>query len=102
MADLTPNDLSHLSDEEFNALCPQGEHAPGPEPLSPAAQAVLDAANGAQCYGPDDILNDSRWIAAAALRAAAWQLREAYENEDCVPSADDWLDDLATELENHQ
>jgi hypothetical protein len=39
--------------------------------LSPAAQAVLDAANGAQYYGPDDILNDSRWIAAAALRAAA-------------------------------
>ena len=32
MTDLTPNDLSHLSDEEFIALCPQGEHAPGPEP----------------------------------------------------------------------
>jgi len=29
MTDLTPNDLSHLSDEEFLALCPQGEHAPG-------------------------------------------------------------------------
>ena len=42
MTDLTPNDLSHLSDEEFLALCPQGEHAPGPEPLSPAAQALLD------------------------------------------------------------
>jgi hypothetical protein len=41
------------------------------ESLSPAAQAVLDAANGAGCYGPDDVLNDSRWIAAAALRAAA-------------------------------
>ena len=41
--------------------------------LSPAAQAVLDAANGAGCYGPDDVLNDSRWIAAAALRAAADQ-----------------------------
>ena len=32
MTDLTPNDLSHLSDEEFLALCPQGYHAPGPEP----------------------------------------------------------------------
>jgi hypothetical protein len=32
-----PNDLSHLSEAEFNSLCPQGEHAPGPEPLSPAA-----------------------------------------------------------------
>ena len=42
MTDLTPNDLSHLNDEEFIALCPQGYHAPGPEPLSPAAQAVLD------------------------------------------------------------
>ena len=39
--------------------------------LSPAAQAVFDAANGACCYGPDDVLNDSRWITAAALRAAA-------------------------------
>ncbi len=37
MTDLTPNDLSHLSDAEFHALCPQGEHAPGAEPLSPAA-----------------------------------------------------------------
>jgi hypothetical protein len=42
--------------------------------LSPAAQAVLDAANGAQCYGPDDCLNESRWVAAAALRAAADQV----------------------------
>jgi hypothetical protein len=42
--------------------------------LSPAAQAVLDAANGAQSYGSDDCLNESRWIAAAALRAAADQL----------------------------
>jgi len=46
--------------------------------LSPAAQAVLDAANGAQCYGPDDCLNESRWIAAAALRAAA---------DEVIPSA---------------
>jgi hypothetical protein len=39
--------------------------------LSPAAQAVLDAANSCNFYGPDDCLNESRWIAAAALRAAA-------------------------------
>jgi hypothetical protein len=39
--------------------------------LSPAAQAVLDAANGRSSYGPDDCLSESRWIAAAALRAAA-------------------------------
>ena len=46
--------------------------------LSPAAQAVLAAANGACCYGPDDVLNDSRWIAAAALRAAAEQGETLY------------------------
>ena len=39
--------------------------------LSPAAQAVLDAANSASSYGPDDCLNDARQIAVAALRAAA-------------------------------
>ena len=48
--------------------------------LSPQAQAVLDAANGANSYGPDDCLNESRWIAAAALRAAADQV---------VPEPDD-------------
>jgi hypothetical protein len=42
--------------------------------LSPAAQKVLDAANGASSYGPDDCLNESRWVAAAALRAAADQV----------------------------
>jgi hypothetical protein len=45
-----------------------------PTPLSPAAQAVLDAANGRSVYGPDDCLNESRWIVAAALRAAADQV----------------------------
>jgi hypothetical protein len=44
--------------------------------LSPAAQAqkVLDAANGASSYGPDDCLNESRQIAAAALQAAVDQV----------------------------
>jgi hypothetical protein len=42
--------------------------------LSPDAQVVLDAANGASSHGPDDCLNESRWIAAAALRAAADQV----------------------------
>ena len=26
-----------------NSLCPQGKHAPGPEPLSPAAEALHSA-----------------------------------------------------------
>ena len=69
MTDLTPNDLSHLSDAEFNSLCPQGEHAPGREPLSPAAQAVLDAffASGWE----DEPLHPN---IAATLRAAADQV----------------------------
>jgi len=46
--------------------------------LSSPAQAVLDAANNVSSYGPDDCLNESRWIAAAALRAAADQL--SYSN----------------------
>ena len=72
MTDLSPNDLSHLSDEEFNALCPQGYHAPGPEPLSPAAQAV-DHAIAARIYLLGEIA-PSKQVAAAALRAAADQL----------------------------
>ena len=52
-------------------LCPQGEHAPGPEPLSPDAQALLDAATaptGSFC------LENVNEIAAAALRALADQV----------------------------
>lgn len=54
MTDLTPNDLSHLSDAEFHALCPQGEHAPGPEPLSPTAQAEPVAEPPAVAEQPSD------------------------------------------------
>jgi hypothetical protein len=73
MTDLTPNDLSHLSDEEFNALAPQGYHAPGPATaLSPAARAVLDA----YWKSPWDpcLQHEDRLAIAAALRAAADQL----------------------------
>ncbi len=51
--------------------------------LSPAAQAVLDAANGAQSSGSDDCLNESRWIAAAALRAAANPFHWTWNAEMC-------------------
>ena len=72
MTDLTPNDLSHLSDEEFNALSPQGYHAPGPEPLSPAAQAVWTAYETADC---DPYLVDPRKAGiAAAIRELADQV----------------------------
>jgi hypothetical protein len=43
--------------------------------LSPAAQAVLDAANNVSSYGPDDCLNESRWIAAVALRTVVQELK---------------------------
>ena len=77
MTDLTPNDLSHLSDEEFLALCPQGEHAPGPEPLSPAAQAVLDEYSAAADFTFDPSIDfwGVKAGLAAALRALAEQLR---------------------------
>jgi hypothetical protein len=74
MTDLTPNDLSHLSDAEFNSLCPQGEHAPGREPLSPAAQQVLDAYLRAPV--------DNRLSVAAALRAAVNQVLPHFDEPD--------------------
>jgi hypothetical protein len=67
----------------------------GFDTMTPAAQAVLDAFNSVPYY-PDE--NDEGML-AAALRAAADQLREAYANEEYVDSADDWLDDIAAELD---
>lgn len=71
--------------------------------LSPAAKAVLDAANNENSYtlssiGPDDCLNESRWIATAVLRATADQL--------CLNWAElshpaDVLNNIADELEAH-
>lgn len=76
--------------------------------LSPQAQAVLDAANGANSYGPDDCLNESRWIAAAALRAAAdqgrlgpdhWEGSQPDERELGWNAAMEWVEKIAAELE---
>jgi len=70
------------------------------KPLSSSAQAVLDA------FTEDNSLHDWKHnhynteALAAALRAAADQLREAYANEEYVDAADDWLDDIAAELDN--
>ena len=90
MTDHVPNDLSHLSDAEFNSLCPQGEHAPGPEPLSPAAQAVLDAAT--EGFWRSSFNSESNG-AAAALRAAADQI---------VPEAAACKNDWRWEIERTQ
>ena len=59
------------------------------DPLSPSAVAVLDAANGCCSYGPDDVLNESRWIAAAALEAVADQVApsDAMEPRNYIPMA---------------
>jgi len=54
--------------------------------LSPAARAVLYAANRASSYGPDDCLNDSRFIAAAALRAAAREIEPTMEERKTDPN----------------
>ena len=79
--------------------------------LSPAAKAVLDAANHESSYtlsliGPVDCLNESRWIAAAALRAAVAATQMPLY-EDCsikargsFYEADDLLA-FADELEAH-
>lgn len=73
-------------------------------PLSPAAQAVLDAANNASSFGPDEIPCDARWIAAAVLRAAVENAAETVYNisddgEYSVIFEDDLLA-IAAELEN--
>lgn len=61
------SDLSDAEAEELMLLC---GHAPGPEPLSPAAQAVLHAAYALP-------LKNHQPSIAAALRAAASQLTSA-------------------------
>ena len=90
MTDLTPNDLSHLSDAEFHSLCPQGEHAPGPEPLSPAAQALITAFLDTPLRSFVCSVHRRDQI-AAVLRAAAAHLGS------CNPS--DELIRIAEELE---
>jgi hypothetical protein len=72
--------------------------------LSSPAQAVLDAANGKSSWGPDDILNDSRWIAAAAIRAVADQVvpSDPCGNDCCITECEQIRADflaIAAELE---
>ena len=68
--------------------------------LSPAAKVVMIAATNNNFNVVDDPVY--KQCIAAALRAAASKLREAYANEEYVDSPDDWLDSIAAELENHQ
>jgi len=66
--------------------------------LSPAAQATYDAFNRIGLYNEPSLETDRRAL-AAALRAAATMLRDAYLSEEYAFAADDWLDDIAAELE---
>jgi hypothetical protein len=97
MTNQLPNDLSHLSDAEFYLLCPQGEHAPGPEPLSHAAQAVMDA------YWQAPLSNEAS--VAAALRAAADQWKNEIRKQPStefisgIKNCIDALNELADKLE---
>jgi hypothetical protein len=80
-----PTDLSHLSDEEFLALCPQGEHAPGPAdpdypPLwapPPLWQAMEDAFLDGRTPG-----NSDRLGYAAVIRAVRDRLLPEESIED--------------------
>jgi hypothetical protein len=74
---------------------------PVPEPLSPAAQAVLDAVVSHPSFA-------TRKRIAAALRAAsARMMRLGYDSVNSkylegIEASSDLLDQIATELENHQ
>jgi hypothetical protein len=80
MTDHIPNDLSHLSEEEFNSLCPQGEHAPGPAPLSPAAQAIFWAFNSKFSWIEDGVPGPQFKAIAAALRVVVDQVTPVSTN----------------------
>jgi hypothetical protein len=64
-------------------------------PLSPAAQVVLNAADAFSCPGPDDCLNDVSKVVAAALRVAV----EIY-SEEGNGEGPQWFLAIAAELEN--
>ena len=68
-------------------------------PLSSSAQSVSDAIKEEYLLWEALHPGDAERIAAAALRAAANLLNQAYANEEYVDSADEFLCDIATELD---
>ena len=82
------------------------------QPLSPAAQAVLRAAEDAYLANDNEFYNVVNNVAAAALRALADQVvpehAEPVGDEHDAARADQWLRirlrilAIATELENNQ
>jgi hypothetical protein len=85
--------------------CPVSIHKTMNEPLSLAAQAVLDAANGASEWDPGDCLNDARSISVATLRAASGRTEDLIGDTshpkfaEGVLAAGDLLEHIAAELE---
>ena len=106
MTDLSPNDLSHISDEEFNALCPQGYHAPGAKPLSPAAQAVLDSMRRSYDHEPTRRVIASEMLWALAKHLPIQELRKEVPDEFEQGMAQGqhlsraWLEMVSEELRN--
>jgi hypothetical protein len=91
MTELSPHTEAILSSDLFDG-------DPCPENMSALASTVLDAYMSGYGWLDGPTKKDCRGV-AAALRAAATMLRDAYLSEEYVDPADDWLDDIAAELE---
>ena len=72
------------------------------EQYSPRTQAVSNAIKEEYLLWEPLRPGDAERIAAATLRAAANFLNQAYANEEYVDSADEFLCDIATELEGEK
>ena len=102
MTDPTPKDLSNLIFEEFISLCPQGEHAPGPEPLSPNAITVLDAfLNGYICNSVDNnvAFQADRNGLAAAICKLAEQVKPALDRTPWLTNEDGYFNETLENME---
>jgi len=87
--------METLTNEEHERLLLMSEHAIA-SPLSPAAQAMLDAFLG-DCKNTGLQMDDLRENVAAALRAVADQVHHHWDGMECV----DYLCAIAAELEAH-
>ena len=70
-----PTDLSHLSDEDLLALCPQGEHAPGLDPAVPVRPMLWLKMQEDVIAAPLATRNPAGTIAAAQIRAVRDYIR---------------------------
>ena len=77
MTDHIPNDLSHLSNAEFNALCPQGEHAPGPA-MTDITSAYTPPQLGDRRVSVEPWLEAGKWIVDVKVFKANTLRGDAY------------------------